>query len=402
MDEFLAILRDNLTRLNLKDNAGEARAAEPLLKAFGSTINMLAEEYGQAAADMAMTAIARGIEAGGASDANMTGVLSRVFSQIALDPTLKGKNSGLTQKLTGSAPADEADWQAGGLLRILNTGSRFGADGEGGLAQALSDFYGTETVEADKQGRAYISAWSGKKFTLSWSEQDQAYGIKLVTTDYNRSEGSSDEYVSTRLKHLSPSVSVLVGSSRIRQEDGSYAESEWEITDQNEHLISVPVGKDAAKGKQAGFGAGGEIFFPPVAVKQEDGSYEVESEWEMAYLQAEIMLRTQARPGMGRYELTVGIIDGSIKYKPTEKMLEYEDLFIRKKLEDARACEYAMSFLQPYNGFLNLSVFFASASEEEKAAYSAAFDNYMQIYRQNEAELYALKQEILAEALAKP
>ncbi|MDR1396671.1 MAG: hypothetical protein LBJ14_02930 [Desulfarculales bacterium] len=166
MDGFLSTLRDNLTRLDMKDGNLKSKDIEPLLRAFAATVNQLDEAYGKGVADMAMNEIARGIAAGGASDSNMTGVLSAVFNKIALDPTLKGTNNNLTQKLTGNA--ENGDWWAGGLVRILNTGSRFGAEGEAGLARALSDFYGNDVMAVDSKGEEYCSASTTKKFTLNW------------------------------------------------------------------------------------------------------------------------------------------------------------------------------------------------------------------------------------------
>ena len=165
MDDFLSTIRDNLLSLNMQDNNGQAKDVAPLVQAFKSTINQLEEAFGKSVADMARSAIAQGIESEGASDDNMTAVLSDVFNKIALDSTLKGKNIELTKEMTGRTPTEDDEWFSQGLTRMLNAG---------GLTKALSNFYLTEQNDS----------LTTKKFTLNWSERHKAYGVRLVTDNY--------------------------------------------------------------------------------------------------------------------------------------------------------------------------------------------------------------------------
>ncbi|MDR1396672.1 MAG: hypothetical protein LBJ14_02935 [Desulfarculales bacterium] len=124
----------------------------------------------------------------------------------------------------------------------------------------------------------------------------------------------------------------------------------------------------------------------------------------MAYMQAKMMqmlpLPVKEARGLAGFdlkELTMGIMGGSIKYQPTEKMLAYEEMFIRYKTEDAIAWEKFMPAMPLDQLNIFLSKFSANASEEEITARYALFDNYMKISRQHEHELNELKQEIFAD-----
>jgi hypothetical protein len=336
MEDFLSALRNNLPRPDRKDENGEAGEVEPLVNAFASTIKQLEEAYGKSVADMAMAAITRGIEAGGGSDRNMTGVLSEVFNKIALDPTLKGKNIELNKKMTGRTLKEDDNWRAEGLTRMLNSGLDFYAPGQPGLAKALGDFYFT--------GQNDNAA--GKKFTLNWNEAEQAYEVRLVA-------------------HASKSeITAASGDMAGRQNPESLR----------------------------------PLNYPPEAYADGRQYGDLKPEWYLATKMA--FLTAQLNPGQGSgnmMEAITGIVNGDPEYKPTDKMLAAIDLYARY-LEDKNSAwtainEFRRNHWDAFKGLSNLD----HLSENELAEYETLSNNWFEvntIYNRKSDKLYA---EILAD-----
>jgi hypothetical protein len=340
LDDFLSMLADNLTRL--QEETGAAKKIEPLLSAFASAISQLAEAYGQAVADRAVTAIAQGIEQGGASEANMTRVLGNVFNEIALDSTLKGKHMELTQKMTGRTPGEDDNNFADGLIRMLNSGLNFYAPGQPGLAKALGDFYLTPPQDDD-------DIVSNKRFSPAWSSADQAFGLKLVTD---------------KQKVVTPE-----SADRAYLAYGSLYFPE--AHDFSENVLGYKPEWYAAR-MQAGF---------------------------MATINYD---RHQIEQRKFIVETTYGIVSGRIEYTPTEKMRERVDLFIEyreyyntyqadsnKYWEPGKA---GSTFKEGVVGVEYESVFLTHLSQEEKDAYKELMDSHaekLKEYGRKFDELYA-------------
>jgi hypothetical protein len=336
MEDFLSAIRDNLPSLGMKGKNGAAKAVEPLVNAFESTIKQLAEAYGENAADMAMEAITRGIAAGGASDRNMTGVLSEVFNKIALDSTLKGKHMELTKKMTGRTPGEDDNNFADGLIRMLNSGLNFYSPGQPGLAKALGDLY-----FAEQNDNSTI-----KKFTLNWNEAEQTYGVKLVTHAYK---------------------------------------GELTATSDNMRGLRDP---EALR----------SLNYPLEAYVDERQYGDLKPEWYLAKKVAFLMARLNPEQGSGNVMETItGIANGDIEYKPTDKMLAAVDLYA-KYLEDKNRAwtainEFRGNHSGAFRGLTNLD----NLTQDELAEYETLSNNWFEvhtIYNQKSDKLYT---EILEE-----
>ena len=326
MGDFLSTLRDNLLNLEMKDSYGKAKDVEPLITAFESTINQLEEAFGKGVAEMAMNTIAQGIESGGASDANMTNVLSSIFNEIALDPTLKGKHIELTERMTGIGSTENDDWVSQGLTRMLNSGR---------LTKALSDFYLTEQD----------GSLSSKKFTLDWSKQAQAYGLKLITENYYNGE----------------------------IKNGMEGDTE------NSEALTA-------------------LHYPPEAYIDGRIYGDLKSEWYVATKLASFMAQNNPDQARGNFMDTIeGIINGSIKSEKSNHILQAEDLYSKFVEDKNRALEAINEFRSNHKNAFGAQITSTSLTESELTEYNALnekWSNIHQEYNQKSNELYS---KILAE-----